>query len=192
MAITAPGTGSGIDIGGLVAQLVAAEGQPALLRLNTREARLQADLSAIGTLKSALSQFQNSVKALNDLKTFQARTATSSDEELFSVSADTTAVASSYSIEVTQLAESAKLRSGDFSSETEVVGTGTLDISLGADTFQLTIDGTNNTLADVRDAINSASDNPGIQASIITVDAGTRLVLTSEKWVQLIRLILLQ
>ncbi|RKZ94501.1 MAG: flagellar cap protein [Gammaproteobacteria bacterium] len=181
MAITSAGIGSGLDIGGLVSQLVAAEGQPALFRLNSKEARLQADLSGVGTLKSALSQFQDSVKALNDLETFQSRRATSSDAELFSVSADTSAVASSYSIEVMQLAESAKLRSGDFSSETEVVGTGTLDISLGADTFQLTIDGTNNILADVRDAINSASDNPGIQASIINIDSGTRLILTSEK-----------
>lgn len=186
MAITAPGTGSGIDIAGLVAQLMAAESQPALLRLNTKEARLQADLSAIGTLKSALSQFQDSVKALNDLEVFQTRRAISSDKDLFSVSADTTAVASSYSVEVTQLAESTKLLSGNFSSETELVGTGTLDISLGAETFQLTIDGSNNTLEGISAAINGAEDNPGVAASIINVDDGSggtvsRLVLTSDK-----------
>jgi len=185
MAITAPGTGSGIDIAGLISQLMAAESQPAISRLNTKEARLQADLSAIGTLKSALSQFQDSVKALNDLDAFQTRTATSSDTELFSASADTTAVASSYSIEVTQIAESAKLRSGDFSSETEIVGTGTLDISLGTDTFQLTINNSNNTLEGIRAAVNDAEDNPGIAASIINVDDGaggtiSRLVLTSD------------
>jgi flagellar hook-associated protein 2 len=36
-------------------------------------------------------------------------------------------------------------------------------------------------LAGVRDAINQASDNPGISASLIKVDSGTQLVLTSSK-----------
>mgnify|MGYP000099465064 CR=1 FL=1 len=185
MAITAGGIGSGLDIEGLVSQLVAAEGQPALFRLDTKEARLQADLSAFGSLKSALSTFQDSVAALNDLEAFQARKAISSNSELFSASADSTAVAASYDIEVIQLAEAEKRRSGNFADDAEVVGTGTLDITLGADTFQLTIDGTNNTLAGIRDAINDATENPGVAASIINVDDGVggtiaRLVLTSD------------
>jgi len=185
MAITAGGIGSGLDIEGLVSQLVAAEGQPALFRLDTKEARLQSDLSAFGSLKSALSTFQDSVSALNDLEAFQARKAISSNTELFSASADSTAVAASYDIEVIQLAEAEKRRSGNFTDDAEVVGTGTLDITLGADTFQLTIDGTNNTLAGIRDAINDATDNPGVSASIINVDDGvggtiSRLVLTSD------------
>jgi flagellar hook-associated protein 2 len=53
MAITAGGIGSGIDVNGLVQQLVAAEGQPATQRLDRREANIQADLSAFGSLKSA-------------------------------------------------------------------------------------------------------------------------------------------
>ena len=50
---------------------------------------------------------------------------------------------------------------------------GTLDISLGSDSFSLTIDSGNQTLAGIRDAINAAEDNPGITASIINVDSGT-------------------
>ena len=181
MAITAGGLGSGLDIGSLVAQLVAAEGQPAVFRLDTKEARLQADLSSIGILKSALSEFQDIVKELNDPDTFLARRAQTSDVDLFTASADTSAVASSYDIEVVQLAESAKVGSGDFSAATDVVGTGTLDISLGASSFQVTVDTNNQTLEGIRDAINAASDNPGIAASIVNVDSGTRLVLSSEK-----------
>ncbi|MDF1588152.1 MAG: flagellar filament capping protein FliD [Gammaproteobacteria bacterium] len=182
MAISASGIGSGIDVESLVRQLVAAEGQPATTRLNTKEAKLQADLSAYGSLKSALSSFQATVKSLNDSTDFLARTSTSSNTDLFTASADRTATPGNYTIEVEQLAQAAKMRSGDFvGGDTDVVGTGTLDISLGSDTFQLTIDGTNNTLAGIRDAINAASDNPGITASIINVDGGSRLVLTSDK-----------
>jgi len=181
MAISAGGIGSGLDIESLVSQLVAAEGQPAANRLNTKEARLQADLSAYGSLKSALSSFQLSLKALNDPADFLGRTTTSSNTELFKATSNTSAVEGDYSIEITQLAQAAKMRSGDFSEATDDVGTGTLDISLGAESFQITIDDSNKTLEGVRDAINAASDNPGITASIINVDGGSRLVLNSDK-----------
>lgn len=183
MAITASGIGSGIDVASLVSQLVAAEGKPAAFRLDNKEARLQSDLSAYGTLKGALSKFQESVKALNDLKSFQQRSSVSSKPELFSATADITAVAGTYNIEVVQLAQAAKMRSGDgeFTSATDIVGTGTLAISLGSDSFQITIDSSNQTLEGIRDAINSASDNPGISASIISVDGGTQLVFASNK-----------
>lgn len=183
MALTASGIGSGLDINSLVSQLVAAEGQPATLRLNTKEANLQADLSAFGSLKSALSSFQTNVNKLTNLSAFQTRTAVSSNEDLFLASARSTAVAGSYDIEVVQLAEAAKIRSGDglFTEATDAVGTGTLDISLGADTFQVTVDAESNSLEGVRDAINAASDNPGITASIINVDGGAHLILTSDK-----------
>jgi len=181
MPIIAGGIGSGLDIGGLVSQLVAAEAEPVNARLNNKQTDLDSELSAFGTLKSALSAFQTSVTKLEDAKTFQVFTPSSSNESVFTASTDTTAVAGSYSIEVVQLAQAEKLRSIDFTDSSEVIGTGTLDISLGAATFQLTIDSTNNTLAGIRDAINAAVDNPGISASLITVDSGTQLILTSNE-----------
>jgi flagellar hook-associated protein 2 len=181
MAITTSGVGSGIDIESLVTKLVAAEGEPATNRINKKEATWQADLSAYGSLKSALSGFQKAVNTLNDPADFLGRTSTSSNTEVFSATADQTAVPGKYDIEVVQLAESAKSRSGNFTSADEVVGTGSLAINLGAETFNVTVDSNNNTLAGVRDAINAASDNPGLTASIINVDGGSRLVLTSDK-----------
>jgi flagellar hook-associated protein 2 len=179
-AITSAGIGSGLDIEGLVSKLVAAEGQPASLRLTRKEAVLQANLSALGNLKSALSTFQVSAQGLKDLSAFQARKATSSHEDLFTVSATNSAVAGSYSIKIEQLAQAAKLRSVNFTGDTEVVGAGTLAISLGADSFNITV-AADTTLAGIRDAINQATDNPGISASLIKVDSGTQLVLTSSK-----------
>jgi flagellar hook-associated protein 2 len=180
MAIRAGGIGSGLDIESLVAQLVSAEAEPANFRLNVKEQGLEAELSAYGTLKGALTTFQTSVTKLEGTDAFQVYDATSSDTTLFTATASSSAAAGNYDIEVTQLAQVAKLRSADFTDSSEVIGTGTLDLTLGADTFQITIDGTNNTLSNIRDAINAASDNPGITASLITVDSGTQLVLTSD------------
>lgn len=183
MAITAGGIGSGIDVEGLVSQLVAAEAQPATNRLNVKQARLQSDLSAFGALKAALEKFQTAVKGLQQPEDFLTRKATSSNSDLFSASASSAAVAGSYQVEVQQLAQSARASSaaGVFASSDDVVGTGSLTISLGADSFTLNIDDSNNTLAGIRDAINSASDNPGVTATLIHTDAGTSLVLSSGK-----------
>jgi len=179
MAIRAGGIGSGLDIESLVAQLVSAESQPTNFRLDAKEQELEAELSAYGTLKGALTGFQNSVTNMEGTEAFQIYDATSSDDTLFTAIASSSAAAGNYDIEITQLAQVAKLRSADFTDSSEVIGTGTLDLSLGSDSFQITIDGTNNTLSNIRDAINAASDNPGITASLITVDSGTQLILTS-------------
>jgi len=179
-AITSGGLGSGLDIQALVTKLVTSEGQPQALRLTTQEARLQANVSALGSLKGALSAFQSSVQGLKEASAFKVYSATSSNTDLFTVAADSSAVAGNFSLKVEQLAQSAKMRSADFSSDTAVLGAGMLAINLGASSFTITTDATT-TLAGVRDAINKASDNPGIKATIVKVDSGSQLVLTSDK-----------
>lgn len=180
MAITAGGIGSGIDVNGLVQQLVNAEGQPVTQRLDRKQAGIQADLSAFGSLKSALSRFQDAVKALQNQDNFLKQSATSSNTDLFSATADKNAVAGSYSVEIQKLAQAAKVRTDSFQAD-EMIGTGSLSISLGSTSFDLAITEDNNTLAGIRDAINSAENNPGVRASIINVDGGSRLILTSDE-----------
>jgi flagellar hook-associated protein 2 len=90
---------------------------------------------------------------------------------------------------VTQLAKTQNsIASAEFTGTTEVVGNGTLTFSVGAKTpFAITIDSSNNTLAGMRDAINGASGNNGVTASIINVNNSTntgtisKLVLTSKE-----------
>ena len=73
--ISSPGLGSGLDIAGLVSKLVAAEGQPTSLRLDRKEASLQADLSAYGSLRGSLSAFSSTLATLSALSNFQAKSA---------------------------------------------------------------------------------------------------------------------
>lgn len=182
MAITAGGVGSGLDIESLVSQLVAAEGGPAIQRLDRKEANLQGDLSAFGSLKSALNAFLDSVRELQDRDGFLRQRANSSNTDLFSATANSSAVPGSYQLEVQQLAQAAKVRSGDFTDADTVVGSGSLEIAIGAgDSFTVDIDDTNNTLSGIAQAINNAEDNTGITATVINVDGGSRLVLTSDQ-----------
>ncbi len=186
MAVTASGIGSGLDIQGIVSQLVQAEQQPKSDALNRQQSAITSRLSALGTLKGALSSFQSSVAALGNLSTFSTHAATSSHSTALSVAAGSSASAGSYTIDVQQLASAQKLISSGFASADTTVGTGTLTLSVGGASFDVTIDSSNSTLAGIRDAINKAGDNTGVSATIVNVDDGvggteSRLVLSASK-----------
>jgi flagellar hook-associated protein 2 len=180
-SITSPGIGSGLDVTSLVNSLVTAEGQPAAQRLDTREAKLQAQLSALGSIKSAISTFKGAVGNLTSLSAFQRRTASSSNTDLFTAAISGKPVAGSYEIEVTQLAKAHKLASGAFAEVSAAVGTGTLTFQFGDPTKpaqNVIITDDNNSLAGVRDAVNAA--NIGVRASIVNGDDGYQLVFSAE------------
>jgi flagellar hook-associated protein 2 len=180
-SIISTGIGSGLDIASIVSQLVAAEAKPVETRIGKQEARAQVRLSAYGSLKSALSEFQAQVELMKDMDKFLARKATVSDESLLSATAGTSALPSSYLVEVVQTAEAQKLTSGAFVDSDTVVGTGNLVLTVGSNSFTVEITDENNTLAGIRDAINDAADNYGVAATIVNADAGSYLILSGEK-----------
>lgn len=181
-SVTSLGLGSGLDLESLVNQLVAAEGTPEQLRISQQEAEFQAELSAIGSFSAALDTFNSALENLADLDSFGKRIATSSNEALFTATADDTAVSSSHDIQVISLAEAHKLSSQAYANADSVVGTGMLTIQVGDDpekTMTLAIDENGDTLAQIRDAINESEDNPGVSAVIVNGEDGAHLVLTS-------------
>lgn len=175
-SISSAGIGTGLDINSIVSQLVAAERAPVKSRLDTKEANLQAELSAFGTLKSSLSTFQDALKGLTDLKA--GRTAGSSDGDILGVSADDGAALGTYGISVSQLASAQSLASESFPDSTSALGTGTLTLQVGSgDAATITIDSTNNSLEGIAAAINEA--DAGVSATIVNDGSGDRLVLNS-------------
>lgn len=188
MAISAAGAGSGLDIEDIIYKLTQAERVPTEKRLVLRETEVQAEISAFGSLKGSLSDFRKSLSSLSSLQNIAARAATSSKPDSFTVTANSSASVGTSQIEVVNLASAHKMvSSATFSGPDAAVGAGTLEISLGSSSFTVTIEGgRNNTLAGIRDAINSATDNPGVTASILTVSDGaggtvSRLVLSADE-----------
>ncbi|MET0497557.1 MAG: flagellar filament capping protein FliD [Steroidobacteraceae bacterium] len=174
--------GSQIDVASLAAQLVAAERAPLDAAITRETTRVTTQISAVGSLMGALSTFRSSLSSLKTTDVFAARSATSGDEKKFTAAATSKAVSGTYDVEVQKLAKAQQISSGAFANgSSQVVGTGTLTLSLGASSFNVTIDSENSTLAEVRDAINAASDNPGVRATLINASDGAHLVLTSNK-----------
>jgi flagellar hook-associated protein 2 len=179
--ITAQGIGSGLDLKSLVDQLVTAERKPEDDRLSTKQTQANAKLSAVGQLKSALAGFRDALKGLATLDAFQGRKTTVSDDKIIKATATTTAQPANFQVEVTALATAQKLASGVFASSSTVIGNGRLTIQVGASTAVIAITDTNNTLAGIAAAINTAADNPGVRANVITAADGAHLVLSSTK-----------
>src|SRR5688572_18071508 len=145
-SITSSGVGSGIDVDSLVTGLVAAEGRAKSTVLDTREAGLQAKLSAYGSFRAALDALKKALEPLKELATFQGRAVSVGDPKILSVTSSSTAAPGSYNVEVERLASAHKLASGLVVGSSTAVGTGTLALSLGAASFAIALDSTNNTL----------------------------------------------
>ena len=154
-SVSSLGVGSGLDLQTLVDGLVASEQQLRFGRLDTQEAIATERISAYGLLKSSVSLFDSSLSSIGNIATFQARTASSSDQDAFTVSAAVNAVVGNYSVEVIEAGERHSLSGSNFvditntaiSSADSLIGGGTLLIQQGSQpSFSVTIDSANSSL----------------------------------------------
>ena len=181
MAISAPGVGSNLDVSSIVSQLMTIEQRPRLL-LDAKEAAFQAQLSAYGQLRGALSALESAVGGLADPARFEGRSASVGDSTVVSASAGAAAANATYEVAVTQLAQHQSLTTAGQASLTAPVGSGastaltfefgtisggtlSAGVYTGASFAQngsvatrtVTIDASNNSLQGIRDAINAAN-----------------------------------
>jgi flagellar hook-associated protein 2 len=175
--ITSTGIGSGLNISAIVSELTTAFGAAQTSQLTNEQNSLNAQVSAFGTFSSALSTLQSTLSTLENPDTLAGFDATVGDTSIASASTTSGAAAGQYSLEVQNLATSATLTSQPVSSSTSVVGTGTLSISVGGASTEVDITSSDDTLSGIANAINSAPNNPGVTASIISTTSGARLVL---------------
>ena len=190
-AITSTGLGSGLQINDIVSAIIDAEKVPAQGLIDRDAKKATEQISAFGSINSALSTFKDSYKDLSKTSSYSAVNISSSDESVLTATAGLGAQTGVYDIEVIEKAQAQSLATAAFASPNDSMGTGTMTIRYGsyatgtfavnADTTiqNITIDSSNNTLSTFRDAIN-ADENNGVTASIINDGSGYRLVMTSD------------
>ncbi|MBC7572838.1 MAG: flagellar filament capping protein FliD [Herminiimonas sp.] len=196
MGISSPGIGSNLDVNGIVTKLMSVEQQPIAL-LDKKTTSFKATVSGFGTLQSVISQFQSAVSGLANVSKFQGVKTAVGDSTVATAGGSSVALPGSYSLEVSQLAQAQKLNAVGQASTTAAIGAGgstTLSFDFGTiaggsvnaatgkyigATFTsggsgvktVTIDGTNNSLAGIRDAVNAA--NIGVTATIVNDGSNT-------------------
>lgn len=197
MAISSPGIGSGLDVNSIVSGLMNVERQP-LQVVAKKKTAFQSQVSAYGTLKSALSTFQTAASALNSPAKFNAQNATSNNLTAFTATTNGKAGVADYAVSVNQLARSQKLAMSGVTNVADPIGTGKITISFGTFTpavvtpptpsaftpnaaktdVVIDIGASNNSLTGIRDAINASKSS--VSASIVNDGTTNRLVITSK------------
>jgi flagellar hook-associated protein 2 len=173
-----PTSGAGFDVSSTVAQIVGNLQNvetPWKTQLTTLESQDTA-ISSLGTLFSSLS---NDMSSLTDLEGILAqKTGSSSDTNVLSLTAaNSTAVAGTHTVEVTNLAQTS---SGYLAPITNLNDTlsGSITLQAGSGTAKtITLGPADKNLTQLAAAINSSS--VGITASVLTDANGSRLSLVS-------------
>lgn len=178
--LPALGLGSGLDTSAIVKALADAEKTPKQNQIDRQTKANTASISAIGSLKSALTTFTTALDKLGSTVTpqFIGYTATSADDKTVKATASSTAVGGTYSVKVENLATASKVASQRFADASASISKGTLEISQNGEVYKVEI-GDGATLQSTRDSINAALSSKGISANIINDGQGSRLVLTS-------------
>lgn len=163
-------------------QLAQYDIQASQTRLNRNKTSYNSELSAVTQLKSALSTFSSAVSGLksssSSTSNMLVNSATFSAEGYATASVGSTAVSGSYQFFVKQLAAKDQvalqgLSDGD-------LGSGELTIGQGSDSFRIDMSGITS-LSALASAINGASDNTGVKATLVRSDGAVNLVLTSDE-----------
>ncbi len=169
--ITFGGLASGLDTQGIIAALVGVEGRKVDL-MRTKSSGFQQKINAFDDLQKKLTSLQNALKKLAEPDEFVATQVKLPDgaSDYLSLTTRSNARVGTYEVEVLSLAQSSFIRSDGFAATDADLGVvGTLSIDVGGTVTNLDIDGTNNTLNGIRDAINDAE----IGAVATTVFDGT-------------------
>jgi flagellar hook-associated protein 2 len=184
---------SGLEIAAMVEKIVKADTAPDRLRMSKQATKIDANLSAVGILKSSLARLQTNINKLGDINTLFNLKSTLSDSDHFSVTTTNKASPGLSQIEVIQLAKRQSLSSLPVATPSTVVGSGNLTIQLGSYNDDKTVFNANastqpivinippeaNTLQMICNSINNS--NTAVQASIIQDTLGARLTLTSKE-----------
>lgn len=187
MAITSPGIASGIDVKGIVSQLVALERAP-LAQLQKDANGYQAKLSVFGTITSMVSSLGDASAKLAAPNTFTQVKGTSSQPDAVTVTVADSTPPTSLALDVLSLAQAQSTSSAAVPVGSGM-GAGTLSITLGdwssgsfvagsGTPLTITVVEGKDKLTDIAAQINAAKG--GVTATVLRDASGERLLMRSK------------
>ncbi|WP_426662769.1 flagellar filament capping protein FliD [Rhodanobacter aciditrophus] len=177
--LSSAGIGSGLDVNAIITALVNAKQAGPAQQISSQTTQLQAQEAGLTGLGSALSSLQATLTTLASSITFNTYTATLGNTALGTASTLPNAQPGNYNLVVNHLATAQQRASGAYASGS-TVGAGTLTVSVGSQSMNITV-GATDSISTIATAINQSSSNPGVQATIVNGANGAQLLLTSTK-----------
>lgn len=185
-SISFGGLGNGLDFGQVVDQLVKASRFP-VDRLNIKKDGLNSKSTDYATLSTKLIALQSAADKMRLSSTFDRSSVSVSDTTVLTATGSSSAVQGSYTVKVTQLAQSHQITNkaakAVASTTTDIVsgGSGTFTFHVGSGANQTVSLSATATVEDLKTAINDLS--AGVTASVVNTGSEAspayRLVLTS-------------
>ncbi|MZH40734.1 MAG: flagellar filament capping protein FliD [Nitrospinae bacterium] len=158
------GINSNLDTGGIIDNLVRLQRSPISIVEAKRDLE-DAKLLSFQDLRDRLQTFKSVVNTLNTESRFLATKGEFSNNNaidtnsVVGISTSSQATSGTFSLTVNNLARETKLISEGFESVTSSINTGKLNIGVGDQSLEITIDESNNTLDGLRLAINNSGLN---------------------------------
>lgn len=178
-SVSSLGIGSGILTNDLLDDIVSAQREPAVNRLDAEQKETETKLSAFGQFRSAVSKLEAPADALTDPSTLRNFKGESSSDAISVSVDDSAAQKGSYSVDVNQVAEAQALASNTYADrDSTAIGTGDLTFNVGDQSKTITLDESNNTLNGLASEINEA--DMGVNASILNTGDGYRMVMNAD------------
>jgi flagellar hook-associated protein 2 len=182
---TITGIASGLDTNALIQDLTAID-QAQISSTQSQVSSLASQQNAFQKIGADLSTLRSDIASLaqSNNGVFDIRNATSSNPNLVTAAATSSAVPGVYGLTVNNLAAANEIASQGFASATAPITQGTFQISSGSNSATITIDSTNDTLQGLATAINNAG--VGVTASIVNDGSGSgnqpfRLLLSANQ-----------
>jgi len=174
---------SGLDTVDIISKMMDLERRP----IYALEARIAKNIELRGayeTLEANLEALKIDVRNLYRRDRFLSLSATSSNEDVLTATASSSAANGSYTMSVSQLAQRHQVGSLQFDDKSVTsVGAGTITVRNGTGSpVEITIDSSNDTLEKVADSINASG--AGVHAVVVNVggdDPSYKLIISGDK-----------
>lgn len=154
------GLSSGIDVDSIISALTQAQSYK-IQRLQAQQATLQYQQTIYSQFRSKLNALGSAMDTLNLKASYSPTKVSSSDDTIATATADSSAVAGTYNLDVQELAAAHKVTSAAKSNSTDALGLSGTFVVNGKSVAV----GASDTLADVAAKVNGA--NAGVTASIL-------------------------
>jgi len=177
-----PGLATGIDTNAIIKQLMIANGRKLAL-YKVEKKKLETQNTELTKLRDTISAAKTAVGALSDADNLDTFSTNSSDTDILTVSASSTAKQGAHSIEINQLAttETWIQDTSTFDYKTDYVGGGNFIYSYNHKESVITAVENETTLQDMVNLINNDENNPGVTAGLLYQGGKYHLMLSGQE-----------
>lgn len=175
--ISFDGLATGINATETVDKLIEVEGRPKILK-EAEKTRYENARAAWRDVNTKLLALRDATKTLWRSSTWNSLNFSSSNSSVLTATAGSGAKEGIYNISVEKLALNGQKVSKAFTAKTDLVGEGTLDVTVGGTTESITVANTD-TLSTLADKINATT--LGVTASIVKSGSEYKLLISADK-----------